>query len=38
MTPTNIVSMDFETKEAMQEFLEMYERDSLLYTLMLKCY
>ena len=28
MTPTNVVSMDFETKEAMQDFLEMYEIDS----------
>ena len=28
MTPTNVVSMDFETKEAMEDFLEMYERDS----------
>tara|TARA_B100000579_G_scaffold400204_1_gene381679 strand:+ start:612 stop:914 length:303 start_codon:yes stop_codon:yes gene_type:complete len=28
MTPTNVVSMDFETKEAMQDFLDMYERDS----------
>ena len=28
MTPTNVVSMDFETKEAMEDFLETYERDS----------
>ena len=28
MTPTNVVSMDFETKEAMEDFLKMYERDS----------
>ena len=28
MTPTNVVSMDFETKEGMEDFLEMYERDS----------
>ena len=27
MTPTNVVSMDFETKEAMEDFLETYERD-----------
>ena len=28
MTPTNVVSMNFKSKEAMQEFLDMYERDS----------
>ena len=28
MIPTNVVSMDFETKEAMEDFLETYERDS----------
>ena len=28
MTPTNVVSMNFKTKEAMQEFLDMYEKDS----------
>ena len=28
MTPTNVVSTDFETKEAMEDFLETYERDS----------
>ena len=28
MTPTNVVSMDFETEEAMEDFLKMYERDS----------
>ena len=28
MTPTNVVSMDFETKEAMEDFIETYERDS----------
>ena len=28
MTPTNVVSMDFETKEAMEDFLKTYERDS----------
>ncbi len=28
MTPTNVVSMDFETKEAMEDFLETYDRDS----------
>ena len=28
MTPTNLVSMNFKSKEAMQEFLDMYERDS----------
>ena len=28
MTPTHVVSMDFETKKAMQNFLETYERDS----------
>ena len=28
MTPTNIVSMNFKSKEAVQEFLDMYERDS----------
>ena len=28
MTPTNVVSMDFETKEAMEDFLETYQRDS----------
>ena len=27
MTPTNMILMDFETKEAMKDFLEMYERD-----------
>ena len=24
MTPTNVVSMDFETKEAMEDFVENY--------------
>ena len=28
MTPTNVVSMDCETKEAMEDFLKTYERDS----------
>ena len=28
MTPTNVISMDFETKEAMEDFLKTYERDS----------
>ena len=28
MKPTNIVSMNFKSQEAMQEFLDMYERDS----------
>ena len=28
MTPTNVVSMDFETKEAMEDLLKTYERDS----------
>ena len=28
MTPTNVASMDFGTKEAMEDFLKMYERDS----------
>ena len=28
MKPSNVVSMDFETQEAMEDFLEMYERDS----------
>ena len=28
MTLTNILSMDFETKEGKEDFLEMYERDS----------
>ena len=28
MTPTNVVSMNFKSREAMQEFLDMYERDS----------
>ena len=28
MTPTNVVSMNFKSKEAMQEFLDMYERVS----------
>ena len=28
MTPTNVVSMDFETEEAMEGFLKTYEKDS----------
>ena len=28
MKPTNVVSMDFNTAEAMEEFIEMYERDA----------
>ena len=28
MTPTNVVSMNFETKKAMEDFMKMYERDS----------
>ena len=28
MTPTNVISINFNTKEAMQEFLDMYERNS----------
>jgi len=28
MTPTNVVSMDFETKEAMEDLLKTYERDT----------
>ena len=28
MTPTNVVSMNFKSEEAMQDFLDMYERDS----------
>ena len=28
MTPTNVVSMNFKTKQALQEFLDMYEKDS----------
>ncbi len=28
MKPTNVVSMDFKNKEAMEDFLETYERDS----------
>ena len=27
MKPTNVVSMDFNSPEAMEEFIEMYERD-----------
>ena len=28
MKPTNVVSMDFNTAEATEEFIEMYERDA----------
>ena len=28
MTATNVVSLNFKSEEAMEEFLEMYERDS----------
>ena len=28
MKPTNVVSMDFTSAEAMEEFIEMYERDA----------
>ena len=28
MKPTNVVSMDFNSPEAMEEFIEMYERDA----------
>ena len=28
MKPTNVVSMDFNSAQAMQEFIETYERDS----------
>ena len=28
MKPTNVVSMDFNSTEAMEEFIEMYERDA----------
>ena len=28
MKPTNVVSMDFNSAEAMEEFIEMYERDA----------
>ncbi len=28
MTPTNVVSMNFKSEEAMQDLLDMYERDS----------
>ena len=28
MKPTNVVSMDFNSAEAMEEFIETYERDS----------
>ena len=28
MKPINVVSMDFNTAEAMEEFIEMYERDA----------
>ena len=28
MKPTNVVSMDFNSSEAMEEFIETYERDS----------
>ena len=28
MRPTNVVSMDFETKKDMEDFLKMYKRDS----------
>ena len=32
MKPTNVVSMDFNSAEAMEEFIEMHERDApLLY-------
>lgn len=29
MTATNVVSLNFKSEKAMQEFIEMYERDSL---------
>ncbi len=38
MTPTNVVSMDFETKEAMEDFWKCMKEIALLYTLMRKCY
>ena len=28
MKPTNVVSMDFNSSKAMEEFIEMYERDA----------
>ena len=28
MKPTNVVSMDFNSAKAMEEFIEMYERDA----------
>ena len=28
MKPTNVVSMDFTSAEAMEEFIKMYERDT----------
>ena len=28
MKPTNVVSMDFNSAEAMEEFIEIYERDA----------
>ena len=28
MTPTNVVSMNFKTAAAMQEFIDIYEKDS----------
>ena len=28
MKPTNVVSMDFNSAEAMEEFIKMYERDA----------
>ena len=28
MKPTNVVSMDFNSAEAMEEFIAMYERDA----------
>ena len=28
MKPTNVVSMDFNSAEAMKDFIEMYERDA----------
>ena len=37
MTPTNVVSMDFETKEAMKIFWKHMKETVQLYTPMLKC-
>ena len=34
MKPTNVVSMDFNSPEAMEEFIEMYERDALHHSIL----